>query len=188
MRFALADPPYPGKAWKYKDQPSFAGEVDHFALLSALEGRRISGAIQGWALATLCSLRVLRRLMSHLPEHAELHPWIKPIGVSSKTYGAHQTCELLLVVPGRRLRPGFRNGLVAQPARGGGTLVGRKPIAWCAWAFRHLGALPGDELEDLFPGSGAVSRAWAEVSRTAVVSAPIDMSSAAGAQLQLLVG
>jgi hypothetical protein len=28
------------------------------------------------------------------------------------------------------------------------------------WAFQQLGARPGDELVDLYPGSGAVSQAW----------------------------
>ena len=39
-------------------------------------------------------------------------------------------------------------------------LVGAKPAAFCYWLFDLLGALPGDELVDLFPGSGGVSRAW----------------------------
>jgi hypothetical protein len=39
-------------------------------------------------------------------------------------------------------------------------LVGMKPAAWCEWVFRMLGAQRGDELVDVFPGSGAVTRAW----------------------------
>lgn len=34
----------------------------------------------------------------------------------------------------------------------------RKPV--CHWAFEMLGARPEDVLDDLFPGTGAVSRAW----------------------------
>ncbi len=41
-----------------------------------------------------------------------------------------------------------------------GALVGMKSAAFCEWVFRQLGAEPGDEFADLFPGSGAVSRAW----------------------------
>jgi hypothetical protein len=47
-----------------------------------------------------------------------------------------------------------------QPARAGGELPDRKPIAFCAFLFRQLGMLPGDELADLFPGTGVVGRAW----------------------------
>ena len=42
-----------------------------------------------------------------------------------------------------------------------GRVVGTKPAAFCRWVFSLLGAAPGDTLDDLFPGSGAVSRAWA---------------------------
>jgi hypothetical protein len=37
---------------------------------------------------------------------------------------------------------------------------GAKPAAFCWWLFDLLGALPGDDLVDLFPGSGGVARAW----------------------------
>jgi len=42
-----------------------------------------------------------------------------------------------------------------------GRVIGAKPAAVCRWIFQLLGAGPGDTLDDLFPGSGAVSRAWA---------------------------
>lgn len=39
-------------------------------------------------------------------------------------------------------------------------LVGMKPAPFAEWMFRQLGALRGDTLADLFPGSGAIGRAW----------------------------
>ncbi|TGV50867.1 hypothetical protein EN803_40735, partial [Mesorhizobium sp. M2D.F.Ca.ET.160.01.1.1] len=39
-------------------------------------------------------------------------------------------------------------------------LTGAKPEAVCHWAFETLGARPDDELHDLFPGTGAVTKAW----------------------------
>ena len=42
-----------------------------------------------------------------------------------------------------------------------GRVTGTKPPAVCAWIFGLLGTAPGDTLDDLFPGSGAVTRAWA---------------------------
>ena len=42
-----------------------------------------------------------------------------------------------------------------------GRVIGAKPAAVCRWIFDLLGAAPGDTLDDLFPGSGAVGRAWA---------------------------
>jgi len=39
-------------------------------------------------------------------------------------------------------------------------LTGAKPEAVCHWAFEMVAARPDDELCDLFPGTGAVSKAW----------------------------
>jgi hypothetical protein len=72
----------------------------------------------------------------------------------------------VIVMPGRELQLGTKDWLFAQPARGGGKkLVGRKPGVFCTWVFELLGMLPGDELDDLFPGSGMVGRAWREICR-----------------------
>ena len=47
-----------------------------------------------------------------------------------------------------------------------GRVIGAKPAAVCRWIFELLGAGPGDILDDLFPGSGAVTRAWAAYTRS----------------------
>jgi len=41
-----------------------------------------------------------------------------------------------------------------------GALVGMKPPEMAVWIFRQLGARAGDTLDDLYPGSGAIGRAW----------------------------
>lgn len=154
-RFAYADPPYPGTASKYyKDEPTFAGEVNHAELVERL----CSGGYDGWALST--SARALRDVLQLCPPGARVCPWVKPIGASPNTYGPHNCWEPLIVVGGRFLRGGVRDWLRAQPARGGGELPGRKPASFCAWLFDLLGMQPGDELDDLFPGTGIVLRAW----------------------------
>lgn len=38
--------------------------------------------------------------------------------------------------------------------------MGAKPARFAFWLFDLLGALPGDELDDLYPGSGGIRRAW----------------------------
>ncbi len=154
-RFAYADPPYPGTSAKYySDEPSFAGEVDHYKLVMSLG----AGNYTGWALST--SVRSLRDILPICPPDARVCAWVKPIGVSSRTFGIHNTWEPLIVVGGRQLPPGKRDWLRAMPARGEGTLKGRKPQAFCAWLFEMLGMSPGDELDDLYPGSGIVGRCW----------------------------
>jgi len=45
-----------------------------------------------------------------------------------------------------------------------GRVIGAKLAAECLWNFQLLGAGPADTLDDLFPGYGAVTRAWAAYS------------------------
>jgi hypothetical protein len=45
-----------------------------------------------------------------------------------------------------------------------GYVTGSKPPVFCRWLFSWLGAEPGDDFTDLFPGSRAVSDAWAQFS------------------------
>lgn len=162
MRFAYADPPYPGKAGYYIREATYGGEVDHPELVERLK----SGGFDGWALSTSGRAGALRMILPLVPESAILAPWTKPGSSRPDALGPHNRWEALIVVPGRRLRGGPADFLSAQPARGGGTLVGRKPIAFVAWLWAMLGARPGDELADLFPGTGIVGRAWAELSGT----------------------
>lgn len=155
IRVAYADPPYPGLAAAYyAREPTYAGEVDHPELIARL----VRDYPDGWALST--SAESLRDLLPLCPQGAHLCPWVKPIGVPPATLGLHRTWEALIVVGGRQRPPGVRDWLCAQPARRGGTLPGRKPLAFCAFLFRALGLEAGDELVDLYPGTGVVGRAW----------------------------
>lgn len=149
-----ADPPYPRMAkLLYGKEPTYAGEVDHPALIASLVDR-----YDGWALST--GAYALREILPLCPADVRVCAWVKPIGVSSKTCGLHNTWEPLIVKPARSLRPGKRDWLRAMPARGGGTLIGRKPIAFAAFLFDALGAAVGDRFDDIFPGTGVMSRAW----------------------------
>lgn len=155
---AYADPPFPGHAWRYRDQPSYGGEVDQVVLIDELTRR-----YDGWALST--SERALRDLLPLCPPRAHVCPWVKPIGVSRMTMGLHATWEPLIVVPARSMAPGMRDWLRAMPARGEGNLIGRKPQAFAHWLFRALGAIPRiDTLHDLYPGTGMIERCWSLLS------------------------
>lgn len=160
LRFAYADPPYPGTAKRYyQNEPTYKGEVDHAKLIASL---RASATYAGWALST--SARALRDVLPLCPPEARVCAWVKPHSVPPATYGLHNVWEPIIVLQGRRLQPGRVDALIAYPARFGGTLPGRKPLVFCAWLFHAMGMLPGDVLDDLYPGSGIVSRAWREVS------------------------
>lgn len=166
MRFAYADPPYPGTSAKYyRREKTFKGEVDHASLIDRLT----TGNFNGWALST--SARALRQLLPLCPPEIRVCAWVKPGGAPPQTYGLHNVWEAVLVLQGRRLQPGRRDALYVHPARFGGELPGRKPLKFCAWLFDALGMLPGDELVDFFPGTGIVTRAWSEISGRRVAPA-----------------
>ncbi len=163
--FAYADPPYPGLSSKYyRGRENYAGEVDHQKLISEMTACVASGKWAGWALSS--SSKALKQLLQWCPDGVSVCAWVKPIGVPPATLGRHCTWEPVLVFGGRKRPPGVRDWLSAQPARGGGELPGRKPIAFCSWLFQLLGMIPGDRVLDLFPGSGVVTRSWEELSRS----------------------
>jgi hypothetical protein len=178
IRVAYADPPYPGRSKRYYgDQPTYGGEVDHRALIARL----VTEYPDGWALSTAAD--ALRDLLPLCPAGIRVCAWTKPHGVPAATAGLHNAWEPLLVWRGRQIPPGVRDHLSALPARGGGSLPGRKPLAFVVWMLRCLGLHATDTLDDLFPGSEVVSRVWAEASRGAPgdvsASAPSDVSASA---------
>lgn len=177
MRFAYADPPYIGRAKRYYgDQPNFGGEVDHVALIASLK----ASGYDGWALSCAVDIPSLRLILNELPDDARLCPWVKPGSAPPASRGIHNMWEGLIVVGGRQEPPGKCDWLRAQPARFGGDLPGRKPIAFVAFLWRMLGARPGDTLDDKFPGTGIVGKAWENLSRAALddaqLSSPDDAS------------
>jgi len=122
----------------------------------------MAGGYAGWALST--SAKTLHQVLPLCPSEARVVAWVKPIGVSSLTYGMHNTWEPVIIYGGRQRRPGIRDWFSAQPAKlGGHDLMGRKPDTFCQEVFNRLGMQPGDVLDDLFPGSGAVMRSWKAV-------------------------
>lgn len=171
LRVAYADPPYPGKAHLYRDHRDYAGEVDHRALLQRL------ALYDGWALST--SSAALPRVC-HLALELGLHPsvasWHRGPRVVPAAHPLH-AWEPVLYVPARAwaLDSGRIDTLehVARPRYSDPDhVVGSKPSAFSHWVFALLGALPGDELHDLFPGSGGVARAWADYEEAATIRAP----------------
>lgn len=150
MRFAYADPPYPGQAHRYPEKQ----EVDHAALIAELEHE----FPDGWALSTSAS--ALRDILPLCPAKTRVGAWVKtwqPAMWARPPYG----WEPVLWRGGRYLRDAFavRDWHSTAPT-GQQRILGQKPETFCFWVFQLLGARPGDELVDVFPGTGAVGRAW----------------------------
>jgi hypothetical protein len=153
---AYADPPYPGQAARhYGDHPDYAGEVDHAELVARLELEYPDG----WALST--SSPALRDVLPLCPTDVRVMAWVKPFAAFKRNVRVAYAWEPVIVKVAERL-PGAipTRDYVAEPITLRRGLVGAKPDAFCRWLFAAMGLRPDDVLHDLFPGSGAVARAW----------------------------
>lgn len=190
---AYADPPYPGRCcgtiYRREGTPEFHPDsrrwedpAAHVQLMLELD----CAYPDGWALSTHSG--ALRDLLPGAPTGAKIGAYCKPgepvqqIGQptdpSEREWASstHMWEPVIYRVP-IRARVGVRppaDWVSDQPA---GFMAeefkGAKPPKFCRWLFRllRLGAHPADELVDMFPGSGAVGRAWDEY-RVAQASTP----------------
>lgn len=154
--FAYADPPYPGLARKYYGSP----EVNHQMLIGTL----IRDYPDGWALST-SSGPGLQIVLPMCPAGVRVGSWHRPErrGVA---YHPRDSWEALIVWRGRVRQIPATEACSNTLVGGGrqrthpGALIGMKPAKFAEWMFTQLGALRGDTLVDIFPGSGAIARAW----------------------------
>ncbi|MCT2587786.1 hypothetical protein [Actinophytocola gossypii] len=161
LRLAYADPPYPGKAHLYRGHPDYAGEVDHADLI-----RRLS-TYDGWALST--SAAALPAVLALCPPGIRVAAWHRGERPAASRWPLN-AWEPVIYHGGRPGDPSRDAGAtrrvdslvhgVSPMTTLPGRVIGAKPAAFCRWLFDLLGAAAGDSFDDLFPGSGAVTRAW----------------------------
>ncbi len=186
IRFAYADPPYPGKSRKnYGDHEDYAGEVDHAALVERLEDE----FPDGWALST--SQDALRQVLQLCPapksrgaagggvrHRFRILSWCKTSGQPGSARGpapvALYAWEPVIIRGGRPAPAGAprpRDWLVCSiemytfRAKPDDHVTGAKPPAFSRWLFECAGLRPDDEFIDIFRGSGAVAEEWRAWSR-----------------------
>jgi hypothetical protein len=151
MRFAYADPPYIGCAHRYQENT----EVDHAALIAQL----VAEFPDGWALSTHSP--GLKTLLPLCPDDVRVMAWVKPFAVFRPNVGVAYAWEPVIVHGGRkrdRLQPTVRDwhSEAITLERG---LVGTKPDAFCQWILAVLNYQDGDEIVDIYPGTGAMGDA-----------------------------
>lgn len=167
MRFAYADPPYPGCAHYYAQDPNApeggAREVNHRILIGWL----CDEFPDGWALSTHAN--ALRDVLNLCPSDVRVGAWCKPFA-AWKINPNHPVPYAWEPVIWRSSRKGMesrtkRRGVVCRdftvespPMKQ--RVPGEKPPRFSWWVFQLLGATPEDDLVDVFPGSGAVTEAW----------------------------
>lgn len=182
MKLAIADPPYLGRAalwyggkgitkWPatqkrskgrsaddveyHPDAHLWDDPMEHVRLMVGLEE-----AFDGWAVAASGkSLGPLIGVADNLG--AKLAIWHVTNAIPDGARVRNTWEAVFYRVPdGRRaVGTGHRVPDVLSAAHPVSGFVGAKPDAWTRWVLDLLGFQPGDEVIDVFPGSGAVERA-----------------------------
>lgn len=164
MRFAYADPPYFGCGRRYYSDHPGAADWDlqdtHLALLDRLNTQ----FVDGWALS--CNSKDLRWLLPACPDTARVAVWAKPFSAGFKPgLRVSYTWEPVIWFGGRRRHTAgqavVRDTLTLNTTTRTG-LVGSKPQGFNRWVLDLLGFQDGDELVDLFPGTGGMTTCLAQ--------------------------
>jgi len=175
MRLCIADPPYLGRANRWygdgcgdgkglgkadyhPDANKWDDPQSHLDLVHELEAN-----FDGWAIAlTVHSLSTYMRVIETDSRNGiRVMSWIKPIAIPSGSRIATSWEPVIIRIP--KDRKGWKSGkrikdhLIANPKQNG--FVGAKPEAWTHWVLDALGYQNGDQVIDMFGGSGAVEDA-----------------------------
>lgn len=159
MRVAYADPPYLGSSVKHYgalhiDAADFDNPQRHQALIEELSG------YEAWVLSL--SSPSLRQILPMCPASVRVLAWVKPFASFKPNIGVAYAWEPVVVQGGRkrtRKQRTVRDWVSVNITLRRG-FPGAKPQEFCYWLFDVLNLEPDDEFFDLFPGSGAVTKAW----------------------------
>jgi hypothetical protein len=168
MRFAYADPVYLGCSRLYPEHPEsyvWDDSERHRELIDSL----VSMFPDGWAMSL--SMPSLRTLLPMCPEDARVAAWVKTFCAFKKGVRPCYAWEPVIFWRGRNPNAGYSH---KPPAKGGAQttpkdflaapitlkkgLTGAKPEAFCEWVLDLLNVQAGDEVVDLFPGTGVMGR------------------------------
>jgi len=153
-KIGYADPPYVGCAHLYPEKT----EVDMTALVARLECD-----FDGWILHAAATPRSIATLAPLIPASARWMAWVKPFAAFKRNVSVAYAWEPIIVKPVRKpvvTKRVVMRDFIAESITLRRGFTGAKPEKVCHWAFEMLGAKPSDRFFDLYPGSGAVTRAW----------------------------
>jgi hypothetical protein len=171
MKFAYADPPYlgMGKLYaKHHDEAHIWDSIDAHADLIARLDREY---VDGWALsASVPSLEAMLPLVR--AGGYRIAAWVKPFAAFKRNVRVAYTWEPVIVRGGRL---SSKDGALvtrdhlAEPITLKKGLPGAKPERFCRWVLDLLGFVPGDTVDDLFPGTGVMGRVVAAATASPLV-------------------
>jgi hypothetical protein len=165
MRFAYADPPYLGTSkfgaeHHYGDHHDQAGDYDSFDAHSNLIARLYVDFPDGWALSG--NTTSMHLLLPEMPSGTRVCAWVK--GWCSWKPGVHPkyAWEPVYLFGGRVPPPTYGRDWMQCNVRTAqnqaAKIPGAKPDEFCRWVLQLLGYTEGDEVVDLFPGTGVMDR------------------------------
>lgn len=165
MRFAYADPPYIGQAKRHYSHDPLCAEVDHAELVARL----LREFPDGWALSA--SSPSMAQLYPLMPKGTRVGIWCKSFCAFKRNVRPAYAWEPVFFYGGRNPMNGHRatiperNGkqttpkdFIVEPITLKKGLVGAKPEKVCQWILDLLNFREGDELVDLYPGTGVMGR------------------------------
>lgn len=179
MRFAYADPPYLGCCNKYGHHHQYPyGCWDDWRTHNMLIRDINARFPDGWALSL--SSTSLQTILGLCPEDVRVGVWCKTFSAFKKGVRPAYAWEPIIFRGGRNPNHGHphappeKNGKQNTPKdffetwdQDGGILApitmkkgltGAKPEAVCEWILDLLNVQAGDEVEDVFPGTGVMGR------------------------------
>lgn len=167
MKLGYADPPYFGCAKLYVGtHPAALDWNDPRAHVALVE--RLENECDGWVLhlnATPANIALYAPLA--VAADARWCSWRKGFAAFKRNVPVAYAWEPVLVKAARKpvvskrltMRDWIDTDIQESITLRRG-LTGAKPESVCHWAFELMGARPDDDLDDLFPGTGAVTNAW----------------------------
>lgn len=164
MRFAYADPPYLGCGSKYAPFHPQAMDWNDINRHAELVLQLTKEFPDGWAMsASSVSLGQIMGIY-YMPADVRVAAWVKPFAVFKPNVNPAYAWEPVIFRGGRkrsRKEPTVRDWHSENITMRKG-LPGAKPPGFALWIAQLLGAdwKQGDEIVDLFPGTGAMSSVW----------------------------
>ncbi|GAC1358721.1 MAG: hypothetical protein NVSMB4_18000 [Acidimicrobiales bacterium] len=161
MRLAYADPVYLGCARLYPEHPEshvWDDPESHRQLLADLDRD-----YEGWAYSL--SSTTLQTILPLAPAGVRVAAWVKPFAAFKKNVRIAYTWEPVLFRPGRdRSADGASVGRdhLAESITLKRGLTGAKPERFCSWVLDLMGYVEGDEVVDVFPGTGVMGQVLAQ--------------------------
>jgi hypothetical protein len=170
LKLCYADPPYLGCCGLYDhDHGEGTSCWDDVATHKALIDELVNVFPDGWALSA--SSVSLRALLPLCPDDVRVAAWVKPFCAFKRGVRPCYAWEPVIFRGGRNPGAGFPHpppvkgseqttpkDFIAESITLKKGLTGAKPEKVCRWILDLLGYRDGDQIVDLYPGTGIMGR------------------------------